>query len=611
MRYSFLNFIQKHFKYELETGIEAFIRDDNERADIHIEVTKIQIRQIDTSALDKYDDYVELPMTVAITIVSEEEGTEYRRKAIVIGKMSGTFSKMLSDFKFCCSRFSKGVDKKISQKYTDELIPIISSHEECDKEAWCIINTAWPRVMEYAYKNISPTEMAHCFGMKVYFARLSEFGTTRGAFIFEDTDVCIYDDTLKCYKKVRVSANTILIEKNLKGQMDVVRYTISHEIFHGKRHKFAYFLRKMYTQEESPLNCPMRISSTENRNNDFMGIIERQADAVAACMLMPNMLFSSLVEKVLKEYGNMPTAYCLQDAFEIIAKLVIASASATRKRLLECGFQQFIGISNYIDDHFVEPYQFKMGALKTGQTFLLSKEQLKKILSENRKIKKYFLNGTLVFAENHLVLNSSDYVKRDCNGYHLTDYAREHLDECAYKFNLQYSSDITEALEYSNIFYRHPATLMTVKAILADNNISVEQKAQMLKERNNDITEISKKISRDIPSSIAAVVDWCGISRTKLVHDAWTDTSTLSKICNNDNANPSTGYMVRLCIAMKLPMQISIILLDVGRWLPRAIIEESPYYDFIADPTNYTVEECNMILEMQGLPTLGGKNPDL
>ena len=49
-----------------------------------------------------------------------------------------------------------------------------------------------------------------------------------------------------------------------------------------------------------------------------------------------------------------------------------------------------------------------------------------------------YIEGKVVFAEGKLILNDPRYVTEKAGELSLTPYAREHVDECCFLFDLKY-----------------------------------------------------------------------------------------------------------------------------------------------------------------------------
>ena len=124
--------------------------------------------------------------------------------------------------------------------------------------------------------------------------------------------------------------------------------------------------------------------------------------------------------------------------FEILeetAKEFCVSVAACRRRYLQLGYPLMRGICQYIDGAYVPPYCFNPDSLEKNQTYTVSIKMAQEILKKNPKLTRMMMKGRLRFVEHHFVIADPRYVTKDMQ---LTDYAREHLNECAVKIDLVY-----------------------------------------------------------------------------------------------------------------------------------------------------------------------------
>ena len=189
----------------------------------------------------------------------------------------------------------------------------------------------------------------------------------------------------------------------------------------------------------------------------------------------------------------------------------------------------------------------------------------------------------------------------------------KHIDSCAFKFDLLcFSLEQKNTTQNSmDTMFRKVGSTMSVQLIMSDSNTSIEEKARLLNERKNDITEISKKIGGSFPEALTAVVEWSDMKKGEIAQAAWTDEKTLYNLCHDDEIRVSMETVVRLCIAMNLPTEVSYRLLNCSGNPPKAVASDIAFIQFLDAPSLYTIGDCNKILAAQGSRTLGGKEPGI
>ena len=428
-----------------------------------------------------------------------------------------------------------------------------------------------------------------------------------------DTKIKVYNHNQDAWIERFVPANTILVNMAIKGNWEAVRFTIMHELIHAYMQRYALWLRMMCIHDFHDFQCPVRQYEDYRFLDDFLERAERQADLMASYALMPAEAFKKKAKEILERSGAWITPESVKAAVDKTAQFFCVSTSAARRRMLELGFEQAKGVYNYIDGGYVPPFTFSKGSLEKDETFVISAKQLQEVLTQDKKVMKLFVKCRICFVENHLVLNSPQYIEGKGKYAHLTGYAREHMEECAFKFRMVFPDEHFSDSSYDTgdaVVYRTQCSRQEVSVIMTDPKISEEERIRILADRTEDITSIAKQIGRDFPSAMSAVVAWSDMEKGEIAHDAWIDDKTLYKLCHSDEERPTLKIMVRLCVAMQLPMEISILLVEASQCGTRATLTDMGFIQFLAMPSLYTVKLINEILAAQGRQTLGGHDPD-
>lgn len=117
-------------------------------------------------------------------------------------------------------------------------------------------------VMEFQYK------------LRIHYVSLSKQGNIHGLTMFDDGTVPTYDPKEKRYVSTPSKAGDIFIEKKLlaKNRVNRLRFTLAHELAHWLIHQ------ENYVEFEK---CAYKTSTNSH------GAIEREADYLAAALLMP------------------------------------------------------------------------------------------------------------------------------------------------------------------------------------------------------------------------------------------------------------------------------------------------------------------------------------
>ncbi len=595
MGLSFTKYVEDTFRDKIIEAAEAVVEETNYQ-EIPTQVTRVSVWQIDLNKLYTFKDYAELPIIVAVTVKSHDDGSDYYNKLYMRGIMSGTFSTGLNDFRIKLKEVLKREPRRMGMKVADDLL-LKSRTKEFENEVYKMITKVYPHMnYDRIPHEIDPVLIAKKYGFKVIYAPLGPEDKVRGAFTIAKTTVNLYNAETGAYYEAVVNAMTIMVNAALYGKWEIVRFTVAHELIHAIAQRFAFWFKRICDKIDSPFCCPYRSFEDYRFLDGFVERTERQADYGASLELMPRTAFRVKAQEILEKYGENPDPYNLRDAVEETAQFFVVSISAAKRTFNEENFEGIAGVFNFIDGDYVRPFGYKKGSLAKDETFVVSAEQLRMILAGNKKLTKHFTKGRLCFIENHLVVNIPKFIEGHAGGRKLTWEARTHMDQCAVKFKMVFAeSRINNRLQIDNndVLYRAASTLRDVHVIMADDKLTDLEKYMQLADRTEDIASITKKMGNDFAASMEAVVQWSDMDRGEICEKAWIDKKTLYNLCNNDKDKPTLKIMVRLCLSMQLPMEVSIMLIECSRCGTRATLTDMGFLQFIACPTLFTVKSAN------------------
>lgn len=292
----------------------------------------------------KYEDYAKFPVAISARVCTDEDGSTFCRNVYMRGFLSGTFSQYFDDFEISLTEILRHTPKRTLQKFSDDLLPRLTE-DEMEEQA----NRLLFKIYKYTHtetrpQKISPAFIANTLGIRIYFARLSKDGDVRGAYIFSDTDLKVYDDSPYGYHFSSIGGKSILIDFSLKGNIEAERFTIMHELIHAYVQRFAFYLIAMYTREFSEFHCPIRLYDDYQFADRFLERAERQADAIASYALMPKKNFRMKADEILSGYGALPSSGCIRESVEKIAAFFGVSIMAAKRRMQEIGIEEAKGV---------------------------------------------------------------------------------------------------------------------------------------------------------------------------------------------------------------------------------------------------------------------------
>ena len=268
-----------------------------------------------------------------------------------------------------------------------------------------------------------------------------------------------------------------------------------------------------------------------------------------------------------------------------------------------------LGIRKYVDGHYVPSYIFDPHSLRQDQTYTVSLRMAEDLVQKSKKLTRWMARGRVRFIENHFVIASKQYVTSDGK---LTEYARSHLDECALKID-----QVFPAGYYTNSrfklscdgYYRTAVDSKPLNVLYADNNETfegaVQKLAEELQQRDESVHEVLTSLPESFPKALKVVIEWTDLSYEKFAIQAGMPKRTLGRLLSGDIAHPSAQIVMRICIGLRLPVELSLRLMERSGNELRSTRQDMAYMKLLFFSGYYTITQCNTILEYQGFKTLG------
>lgn len=320
-------------------------------------------------------------------------------------------------------------------------------------------------------------------------------------------------------------------------------------------------------------------------------------------------MFKFTAEKRLRDCGCMKTPYVLKQVLEETAKEFGVSVAACRRRYIQLGYPVMHGICQYIDGAYVPPYCFNPDSLEKNQTYTVSLNMAQEILKKNPKLRRMMMKGRLRFVEHHFVIADSRYVTKDMQ---LTDYAREHLNECAVKIDLVYPAGYYSKSRFElrdDGAYRTIDDCTPLNANYAKNNdefeLAAQQFAEQLQKRGEAIRDVMDDLPESFPKALRSVIKWTGLTQESVAEQAAMTHRTLARLLSGETEKPSPQIVMKICIGLKLPVELSIKLMERSGNSFHSSQQDVAYLQLLFFSGYYSIAQCNRILEFQQIKPLG------
>lgn len=304
-------------------------------------------------------------------------------------------------------------------------------------------------------------------GLTVVYKEITEDLSVFGEIFFHDT---VVDGEL-------IKARTILVDDRivLVRGLGALNNTILHECFHWHNHKLAFELVRLYNPDLSKIDTTIEINESSMSPTGWM---ELQARSFTPKILMPRKMFKQEAELKMRELSASlgDSLGYIEATITHLSTYFRVSKQSAKIRMVELGYEEAIGALNFIDKQYVHSHFWKKGAISSNQTYSIGLLDASIQMLVNPVIQQ---NPTAyIYVESHICLNRPEYVERDIFGkIGLTEYARNHMNECCLTFTLLLKHDSKDE-EY------------VFKCILnRDENSSLTFNVAFRKDANLDVLE--------------------------------------------------------------------------------------------------------------------------
>lgn len=133
-----------------------------------------------------------------------------------------------------------------------------------------------------------------------------------------------------------------------------VNNTIIHECVHWDRHSKFFELQKLFNKNLNSISCHVVEGERPEEKRNALQWMEWQANALAPKILMPAEMTKRKIEELLiryhVEFSRLNEADIMQMVLTELSDFFGVSLQAAKLRAVDLGYNQAIGILQYVDD---------------------------------------------------------------------------------------------------------------------------------------------------------------------------------------------------------------------------------------------------------------------
>ncbi len=471
--------------------------------------------------------------------------------------------------------------------------------------------------------------------IKAYSADLPE--RTMGRMYFKNDKATVYRKFPyfgeQKYEDEDIEPGTMLISKDnhFMRKTGSFRITVAHEVVHWYYHQKFFKIISLLDDSLSVMNCDVEPQKYDEGMTNFQKarwFVEWQANAIGMRIAMPQALFVQAVNEALETAKEIPRMGCywaevVEDTIHRVALLFDVSDFAAKQRAIQLGWDVAAGTHIYVNGRRHDPFFFKEGTLGMKQSFVIDNAGIETLCSENAAFKQlldaeYFVYlGYVVCVFDEKYVREATDEEKQWNGsdYELTDYAREHVDECCLIFDWEsISGGKDDGGFYGQCYLSRDITV--------DNRI--EHKYDPLFQNNQSVEEMAKaaadykamyaeeeRILEETPNNFSEALvyhmDRKNVTVDDLAASSGLSTTTIKKY-RSGKVTPNIDNIMAVFIGMNLGTTYCEDLLDLAEiTLSKRTDKGKAYRTLIQEYTDGSLEQWNAFLVQYGLNEIPNK----
>lgn len=613
---SFKDYVSNRFYNELFDAVSSYLEQNHRVLDVSSQL----VRTIDSAELSDIDiksvfvdNLPDMKIEFDVLLEAEFEISETDRHTDRYDQKrrwfriscTGDLSCNLDDFTITGTE-EYNYRNKQDNPMSDSLVPIINK-DQLEAVAKAFLEKYYKEAL-YKPMAIDPSVLAERMGLTIQQKHITSDFSTFGQVFFTDYETEYYDKDNSSFKKVHVKSGTIFVDPDayFLRNLGSVNNTIIHECVHWDKHRKAFELERLYNENATQIKCQVVGGIKDNKVKSATDWMEWQANSLTPRIQMPYTQALIKAAEFIKKYFQLFPGSKLVDIMEPVidemALFFCVSRFAAKIRMVDLGYEEAIGTFTYIDGRYVNPHSFKKGTLQQNQTFSISERDAIIESTMVPALREKIQSGSYLYVDSHFCLKDSKYIEYNSDGQaFLTDYARQHMDECCLVFDLSVhkpTNSYCKQFYTECALYRDATSDIIFEAHFSDSKVNndVDAQAKAITAYNKELAEVMQNMPGGFSAALKHLMTWKGKTVEALAGDCCLDPKTIQRMRNNEAYETTIETIVAICIALQLPPATSDALIDRSG-CSLGVSEKHLTYRFLLNSCyTKTIYECNEML---------------
>lgn len=523
-------YIHRHYERQIAAALlRALERDGRGEVPISVYIERMYFRRVGYTMV-----YAGLTLALA--------GTERRYRADLWLDMEDGIRAEYGNF-----RAERGERRRDGVPLDDYLVPVLS-RAMIDEEAEEILARFCPEGLRDPGR-LEVERLVSALGLEIVNLALDDRPETASILFFEAGSVAVRSEGMR-----RVAANTIVVNRESACRFSR-KDAVFHECFHYIEHRLFFQLQKMHMSDLSALSDQRKVCLTEEKRNPVEWI-EWQARCGSQCLQMPRSLMTRRIREELAERRDFP-AHMGQKLHAVGMKLAgefDAPRFRIRNRMIQLGYSAAKGALNYVDGAYIAPFAFETDACRGGKTFVIGKRDALCEYVRSAAFRAMIDSGRYIYADGHICLNDPQFVTHMNARACLTDRANARVDRCCLRFETVY---VRKGQRY--IFGR----------LNSDEEYNARCLSLSLPEGRRTALACARAMSHllmELPGSFSgtlrAHMTRQGMTIERLSESTGISVRSINRLRNEERAGYALEQVILICLALHLPPEFSLDLIE-------------------------------------------------
>lgn len=443
---------------------------------------------------------------------------------------------------------------------------------------------------------VDPDAVAKRMGIPVFERRLYGDYKRQGLACYEDCSFEVESNDGKAVIQ-EFPARSIIINQNTVNNPVPRAITIMHECLHFSMDTY-YFLLQSMGRENAMALAARTVGSYQYASSEIVWM-EHQTEKMTAAVMMEEDSTIKVIEEQLEKHHGARTPNYIRTIISYLASRFHVSQSMARIRMIELGYQEAEGVFAYEDGERVPDHGCSVG-WKQGVTYSVSRKAIVDLFQDSEFLETVG-QGIYIFTEHHFCLDYPKYIRRNRAGeVSLTEYARNHIDECCLGFSAEGHFREYESLdslaarnERESKDYLYPLSYRITAKPGTEEFVAQVKK---FKEYAYNWAMLEQGLPEDFGDAVNYLIDHKGTTQLKIALEMGMNQSDISKMGNA--ARIPLSHVVALCLALKMNSRITEKMIAKSGCRVRNDDVTKLYRYMLEQPDGYTVEECNQMLKV-------------